>query len=214
LGRTAEGPQPAALAHTPGVRGAAATLQRSGAGWIITRRVTAWPLALRGQHRDHGIVAGAARRGHRCPARGRLRRLTQRSAANQATAKEARDREHERQVWARQLRYQTHVQFLAEFWRLHEAASHHHHNLVPSKGEQADTSVMWAEMMWAVDTQLTMLVLLAKPSTYEKARAAFGALMEYAFGRADSKDVHQLLSQYVTAVRAESNLEPLAPPAG
>jgi hypothetical protein len=108
---------------------------------------------------------------------------TQRRAASEATAKEARDREHERQVWARQLRYETHARFLLEFGRLHEVAIHH--DLARKRGERPDTSDDVASMMWAVESQLTMLELLADDATYEKARAAFHVLTDYATGRGD-----------------------------
>ena len=136
--------------------------------------------------------------------------LTQRRAANQATAKEARDREHEQQVWARNLRHQTHAQFLLEFARLSDAALQFD---IAVHGGEASADQPGTAMLWAVDVQLTMLELLADASTYEKARTAFHALSDYAItGSGDYQLVSQLLSEYVAAVRAESKLGPLAPP--
>ena len=61
-------------------------------------------------------------------------------------------------------------------------------------------------MMAALNVQLTMLELLAEPSTHDKAWAAFDALRDFTHGRSDHERVITLRSEYVAAVRAESNL--------
>ncbi len=86
--------------------------------------------------------------------------LSQRRAADQA--KETRDREHERQVWARQLRYQTHAQFLSEFAVLFDAAMQA--DIALQQEFTPDTQPTIA-MMGALNVQLTMLEMLAEPST-------------------------------------------------
>ena len=137
-------------------------------------------------------------------------RAAPRTDPDQALTKEARDRLHERQVWARQLRYQTHVQFLVEFAVLHDAAMQLD---IARQLEATPATQPTIAMMAAVNIQLTMLELLAEPSTHEKAWAAFDALRDYSDGRSDHERVITLRSEYVAAVRAESTVGPFASPA-
>jgi len=116
-------------------------------------------------------------------------------------------REHD--TWARNLRQQAHAQFLLEFGRVHEAALLS--KGAQSRGEAGSDRASLPTRMLALESQVTMLELLADRASYEKARALSLELHSYAAGISEGKDLSQLLTQYVSAVRAEFHLGPLAP---
>lgn len=122
--------------------------------------------------------------------------------AREARAKEHRDREQERYVWAREQRYKTHVQFLQAFDQLRNA-------LARFQGKQSGATRPTDNEFWTLGSYLTMLELVTEPATFHKADKAYWALLDYAYEKTDALDVQLQLRKYVSEVRAESNLGPL-----
>jgi hypothetical protein len=123
-----------------------------------------------------------------------------------AVAREKRDRDHEREVWARDLRRQAHETFLAEFGRkfkiIDESPAIPKHD-----GSEPDP-----DFLETIFDTLIPLRLFAGNETTRRAWNAFFVLKDYAFGSATEpkthSDVARALDEYVQSVRNEFGLKP------
>lgn len=138
--------------------------------------------------------------------------LQQRWSGKEAQAKEVRDRDHEREVWARDLRYQTHARFLQAFDELHRASIGYDHSR--RIGQPRESKYPSPDLIWAVAHEMATLELISDPATLECARRAFEVLFDYAHAETDGTEVSPARAAYVAAFRTESRLGPLELPGG
>ena len=121
-----------------------------------------------------------------------------------ALAREAREREHEREVWARSLRYEAHVAFLTEFDRMLREAREERKRLPDWRPGDAASGLLW--------DRFQALRLVCAALTTAAAESAVDALRDYLHtpgGRWRPVDVER--EGYLAAVRDEFGLPPVPP---
>lgn len=120
-----------------------------------------------------------------------------------AVAREAREREQEREVWARSLRHEAHLAFLAEFDR--KATEVIDANLRHADGEP---DYDYLATVWDL---LQALRLVANQTAVQAGERAYEALRSFTFGDGTWPDVDRQRDLYVAAIRDEHGL-PAIPP--
>ena len=118
-----------------------------------------------------------------------------------AVAREHRDREHERQVWARGIRYETHVQFISTYQRLRKA--------VEDARDQGMDVEAPEDYLVPLHDQMTSLRLISQQATQDKALRAIVALDLYTHRGGKWPDVEKHFDRYIGAVREEFHLPPI-----
>lgn len=119
-----------------------------------------------------------------------------------AVAREQRERDHEREVWARGLRYEAHVEFLSTFDAKCKAAS-----AAKDRGEGQEAPHDWLVPLRA---RLQALRMLGTRETWESANVAFENLYAYVFEEPDDwQSVEFAIDEYLLAVRREFHLPPI-----
>jgi hypothetical protein len=119
-----------------------------------------------------------------------------------AVARELRDRDHEREVWARDLRREAHVAFIAEFERKFKAMEDW---LAEPVGDGPDH-----DYLESVNDTLTPMRLVADNETATLAFQALWLLKGYAFGKPGvvaNIEVRRAMVDYLQAVRWEFGLK-------
>jgi hypothetical protein len=119
-----------------------------------------------------------------------------------ALRREERDREHEREVWARQIRYEAHLSFVKILDDKHSVA-------VDAENDPNDPEAPedWLMPVW---DKLQEMRLVSEEGTISKADEAFKCLQEYVYGHGKSQDVSLARDEYLGAVRKEFRLPPIA----
>jgi hypothetical protein len=93
-----------------------------------------------------------------------------------AVAREQRDRDHEREVWARDLRRKDHMAFIAEFERKLKTIDQR--QLIPyDDGSEPDPDVLES-----ITDKMTAMRLFTDTATYRRARDVIVVLRDYIFG--------------------------------
>jgi hypothetical protein len=118
-----------------------------------------------------------------------------------AVAREQRDREHERDVWARDLGYEAHVQFIGTFQRLFKAVS--------DAEDRRDGSEPPEDYIQPLCDQMTSLRLISQQATQDKAKRAITALSKFTYTGGTWPEVDKFFDGYVGAVREEFHLPPI-----
>ena len=122
-----------------------------------------------------------------------------------ALERDERQREQEREVWARSLRYEAHVLFLKTHDELYKTAQRADVS-GDYGGPNQDPPDDFLVPLW---NRLAMLRLVAEKATAEMAKQALLELAEYVFRKGPWVKVDYALDQYVEAVRAEFKLGPI-----
>ena len=119
-----------------------------------------------------------------------------------AMAREERDRDHERETWARNLRYESHLRFLADF-------DQYYKTIEQSKQRGIDEPVPddWMNPLW---DRLQSLRLVCAEATTLEAEATVLVLDEYEASKKVWEDVEVACRAYVNAVRAEFHMPPVS----
>ena len=118
-------------------------------------------------------------------------------------AREERNREHEREIWARGLRYEAHVAFLSTFDAKYKSAQEAsgRHDL----GEVPDD---WLVPVW---DRLQALRMVCHDRTAKKAETALASLQAYTHGTGGRwEQVEWDLDRYLGAIREEFQLAPIS----
>lgn len=119
-----------------------------------------------------------------------------------AVAREQRDREHEREVWARDLRREAHVAFIAEFERKFKAMEDW---LAEPVGDGPDH-----DYLESINDTLTPMRLVADNETATLAFQALWLLKGLTYGEPGgvvSAEVESAMVMYLQAVRKEYGLK-------
>jgi hypothetical protein len=115
-----------------------------------------------------------------------------------ALQREERTREHEREIWARQLRHEAHLAFLkmvGTAWSL--AVDIRNDPTGPDANED------FLEPIW---DKLQELRLISEENTLSKADTTFRHLWVYVYEKGEGKSVSTAIEQYILAVREEFRL--------
>lgn len=124
-----------------------------------------------------------------------------------AVEREQRQRERDRDDWARDRRYDAHVQFLKTHDELYgtvqRAKLRRMEDPSGQPGEPPD------DFLTPLMIRLTMVRLVSEKATADTAEAAFQALMQYSFRSGQWEMVDWTLDQYLGAVRQEFGLGPM-----
>jgi hypothetical protein len=119
-----------------------------------------------------------------------------------AVAREQRDREHEREIWARDLRREAHVAFIAEFDRKFKVIEKW---LAEAEGDGPDH-----DYLQSINDTMTPMRLVADNETATLAFEALGVLNDYTFGKPGAVPwdaVNRAMVNYLQAVRWEFGLK-------
>jgi hypothetical protein len=119
-----------------------------------------------------------------------------------ATAREARDRAHEREVWARGLRYEAHVAFLSEYDRRYDEVRDA--KLLPDDGSEPPENYLVP--LWDRHQAVRLVCTEATARAGERAR---DALFAYTFRNGKWEVVEYERDRYLAAVREEFELPPV-----
>lgn len=119
-----------------------------------------------------------------------------------AVAREERDRAHEREVWARSLRYEAHLQFLSEFDHRYKAIAE-----AKARARQEPVPDDWLDPAW---DRLKSLRLVCAEQSAQTAEHLLLIVGEYSDEKAIWEDVEVARRQYVDAIRAEFHMPPIA----
>jgi hypothetical protein len=118
-----------------------------------------------------------------------------------AVAREQRDREHERDVWARGLGYEAHVQFISTFQRLYKAVTD-----ARDRGNDIEPP---EDYLVPLHDQMTSLRLISQQVTQNQAWRAITALDRYTYRDGMWTEVEKYFDRYLGAVREEFHLPPI-----
>lgn len=129
--------------------------------------------------------------------------LGQRWNERRAIEREARTREHEREIWARDLRREAHVQFLSEFDKRYQNAVDN--KIYPSP--ETDPLEDYLAPLWS---HLQSIRLVSNNDTIETAQKAIKELDAYVFHGGQWEQVEYARDIYIGEIRNESNLSPIA----
>lgn len=127
--------------------------------------------------------------------------ITQWWSGRQADSRERRDRAHEREVWARQLRYEAHIGFLNEFERLFNAAMRAEGLGLSDQGVEPPE-----DFLFPLHDRLTILRTVSDQKTINAANDAIEALNGYAFGGLPDVAPLDRRDRYLVAMREEFGL--------
>lgn len=119
-----------------------------------------------------------------------------------AIEREVRNRDHEREVWARELRREAHVHFLSEFDTKYRIAMDH--EAFPGPEEPPED---WLSTLWS---NIQSMRLVSNDETIEKAQNAIRELNTYVFHDGQWEQVDYALDMYIGEIRKEFNLPPIS----
>jgi hypothetical protein len=122
-----------------------------------------------------------------------------------ATAREARDRAHEREVWARGLRYEAHVAFLSEYDRRYDQMWIVK-QLQQLPGPSEPVPENYLQPLWDRQQAVRLVCTEATARAGERAR---DALASYTFRDGEWEAVDYERDRYLAAVREEFGLPPV-----
>jgi len=122
-------------------------------------------------------------------------------AERRTVARERREREQEQKVWARDIGYETHVQFISTYQRLYKAVK---------VGRKRDYDIEPAkDYLVPLHDQMTSLRLITQQATQDKAWIAISALDTYTYRGGQWPDVEMFFARYLEAVREDFKLTPM-----
>lgn len=119
-----------------------------------------------------------------------------------AAAREERQREHDREVWARGLRYEAHVAFLAEFDRKYDTVRRVG-DAEPGREPEND----YLASLW--DRHQAVRLVCTQPTALA-GEVALEALHRYVFADGPWESVDYQRDRYLSAVREEFGLPEVA----
>lgn len=119
---------------------------------------------------------------------------------------EKRDRDHEQRVWARTLRYDSHIGFLTEFENRFNHVIKFEAEGWPDRGAELPE-----DFLFPLYDRLTMLRTVGDQSTIDAAEGALSALRGYAYGPRKPPEVEKARDLYLVAMREEFGLDPIRP---
>lgn len=126
--------------------------------------------------------------------------IGQTRAERAAAARETRAQAHEREVWARGLRHEVHVEFLTEFDK--------HNEIVDRAQLRNDGSEPDDDFLLPVWRRFEAVCLIGGSLTVRAGDQAFAALFAHTYRGGPWEDVAHQRDQYVAAVREEFGLPP------
>lgn len=116
-----------------------------------------------------------------------------------AAARESRERDHEREIWARHLRFEAHVAFLAEYDRKYTAYAEA--TLTALDGEEPED-----DYLVSLYDRYQAVRLVCTDTTARSGREAQDALSAYVFADGTPDIVDHARDNYVDAARHEFGL--------
>lgn len=125
--------------------------------------------------------------------------IAQMRAERAASAREEREREHEREVWARGLRHEVHVAFLAQWDRFFDMLTEVDDR--PDNGSEPPE-----DFLLPVWRRLESVRLVCLPATAAAGQKACASLMALAFSGGQWEQASYDRDQYLAAVRDEFGL--------
>jgi hypothetical protein len=117
-----------------------------------------------------------------------------------STARERRDRDHERETWARGLRYEAHLSFLTDINQMYTAASHALDRYDPRSLDGEEFVPLW--------DSLQRIRMICGERTAERTELTIKELETYAFRRGEEQAVEHAVDEYIRAIRQEFGLTP------